>query len=166
MKTNWQTKKIMTGRQKISQVLEHIMQESEISPDHNLIRFKFNNIVSPETLYVDEEKIILKKLEKEGVIKIRNNEDYYEVSIKIEPLFYKKYFLYRLTSLDKNAWNILNPFWILLQLIVGIYFFMEWLWNKNKIILIVFGTMVTYLAIDYSQAWKNLNLILIFLKLK
>lgn len=152
-------KKTMTGRQKIFQVLEHIREESQISPNHNLVKFKFNKNVVSGVLDADEEKIILKKLEKEGVIKINNDDDYYEIVIKIQPSFYRKYFLYRLTSLDNNAWNILNPFWILWQLITII-------WNKSKIITTMLGTLVVFLAYDYSQAWKNIDFILIFLKLK
>lgn len=155
----------MTGRQKIFQVLEHIRQESEISPDHNSIRFKFNNTIAPETLYVDEEKIILKKLEKEGVIKTSNNDDYYKVSIKIQPSFYRKYFLYRLTSLDNNTWNIVNPFWILWHLVVVSVYFINWLWNKNKVITFIIGLAGGLLTYDWLVAWKNLRLILIFLKL-
>lgn len=149
----------MTGRQKKLQVLEDIRQESEISPNPILIEFKFSNNIANGVLDIDEKKIILKRLEKEGVIKIKDNKKYNEVSIKILPPFYNKYYLYRLTSLDNNAWNIVNPFWILWQLITII-------WNKNKIITTMLGTLVLFLAYDYSQAWKNIDFILIFLKLK
>lgn len=155
----------MTGRQKIFQVLEHIRKESQISPNHNLVKFKFNKNVVSGVLDADEEKIILKKLEKEGVVKINNDDDYYEIVIKIQPSFYRKYFLYRLTSLDNNAWNILNPFWILWQLIVVSVYFINWLWNKNKVITFIIGLVGGLLTYDWLVAWKNLKLILIFLKL-
>jgi hypothetical protein len=55
--------------------------------------------------------------------------------------------------------GILNPIWILWQLITII-------WNKSKVISTILGTLIVFLAYDYSQAWKNIDFILIYLKLK
>jgi len=57
-----------------------------------------------------------------------------------------------------NAWNWVNPFWLICQLFLVLLNLTKWAW-KHKIIFILI-TILTFLAIDYSLAWKNLRSIL------
>lgn len=176
----------MTGRQKILQVLKDIKRDSEINPNPEWVEFKFNtSVVGAGILSDDEEKRILIKLEKEGVLEIhlpdgKDNEQDAMLSqytptefmmesssiwIKILPQFYRKYFWYNLTSFDENSWNLINPFWLLLQLVRSVITLIEWLWNKSKVVTLIFGTLGGLLVYDWSLAWKNLKLILISLKI-
>lgn len=62
----------MTPEEKIARVLEQIKNDSAINPDPKLIRFDLNyDVVGAGILSEDEERRILFKLEKEGVIKLR-----------------------------------------------------------------------------------------------
>lgn len=124
------------------------------------------------------------KLEKEGVLEVhlpdgKDNEQDAMLSqytpiefmmesnsiwIKILPQFYRKYFWYSLISVGKNNWNLVNPFWLLWQLIKGVVLLIEWLWNKSKAVTLILGAFSGILVYDWSLAWKNLKLILTFLK--
>jgi len=175
----------MTGRQKILQVLRDIKRESEINPNPEWVEFKFNtSIVGVGFLTDNQEKRILIKLEKEGVLEIHlpdGEDDEQEamlsqytpvefmmqsntIWIKILPSFYHKYFWYNLTSLGENNWNIINPFWILWQLIKSITAFIEWLWNKSKVATLALGTLSGLLVYDWSLAWKNIKIVWNFFK--
>jgi len=176
----------MTGRQKILQVLKDIKQESEINANPEWVEFKFNtSVFGAGILTDDQEKRILIKLEKERIVEIHlpNPEDVVQkatlsqytpiefmmqsntIWIKILPSFYRKYFWYRLTSFGNNKWNIINPFWLLWQLIRGVVFLVEWLWDKSKVATLTLGTLGGLLVYDWSLAWRNLKPILIFLKI-
>jgi len=176
----------MTGRQKILQVLKDIKRDSEINPNPEWVEFKFNtSVVGAGILSDDEEKRILIKLEKEGILEIhlpdgKDDEQGAMLSqytpiefmmesnsiwIKILPQFYRKYFWYGLTSFGENNWNLVNPFWLLWQLIKGIVLLIEWLRNKSKVVTLIFGTLGGLLVYDWSLAWKNLKLILISLQI-
>ncbi len=62
----------MTPEQKIAQVLKQIRDEAAINPDPRLMKFNLNNyIVGAGILTDDEERRILLKLKKEGVIDLR-----------------------------------------------------------------------------------------------
>ena len=62
----------MTPEQKIAKVLRQIKDEAAINPDPRLMKFGFNyHVVGSGILSEDEERRILFKLEKEGVIKLR-----------------------------------------------------------------------------------------------
>lgn len=173
----------MTGRQKILQILKDIKEDSEINPNPEWVEFKFNtSLVGAGILSDDEEKRILIKLEKEKILEIHlpagedeeedamlNNYtpiefmmDNNSIWIKILPRFYRKYFWYNLTSFDKNSWNFINPFWILWQVVKGFVCFVEWLWNKSKIVTLVIGTVGGLFVYDWSLAWKNIKWVLSF----
>lgn len=176
----------MTGKQRILQVLKDIKRESEINPNPEWVEFKFNtSVVGAGILSDDEEKRILIKLEKEGVLEIHlpdGKDDSEEamlsqytptefmmesnsIWIKILPKFNRKYFWYNLTSFGGGNWNLVNPFWILWQLVKGVIYLVEWLWSKSKVVTLIFGTLGGLLVYDWSLAWKNLKTILIFLKI-
>lgn len=176
----------MSPKRKIAQVLRDIKENSEINPNPEWVEFKFNtSVVGAGILSDDEEKRILIKLEKEGVLEIHlpdgkdNSEEAMlsqytptefmmesnSIWIKILPKFYRKFFWYNLTSFGENHWNLVNPFWILWQLVRGVVSFIEWLWNKSKIMTLVFGTSGGILVYDWSLAWKNLKAVLSFLRI-
>ena len=173
----------MVGRQKILSVLKCIKRHSEINPYPDRILFEFNNsVVGSGILFADEEKRILSKLYKEGILKTYLDEhgteevnliqypepflgDLSFVYIKIFPAFYRKYFWYSLTSFGENGWNFMNPFWICWQFIRGFIFFLEWLWGKSKIATLLIGALGGLLVYDWSRAWENLKIILGFLKI-
>lgn len=175
----------MTGRQKILQVLKDIKRESEINPNPEWVEFRFNtSVVGAGILSDDEEKRILIKLEKEGILKIhlpdgRDDEEEALLSqytpiefmmernsvwVEILPKFYRKYFWYKLSSFGGNTWNIVNPFWITWQTIRSIFFFIEWIWDKSKTATLILGTIGTLLIYDWALAWKNLEAVSEFLK--
>ena len=124
----------------------------------------------------------LETLEKEGVVEIHlpeGKDDAEEallsgympiefmmqqnlILLKILPAFYRKYYWYSLISLGENNWNIINPIWIVWQLIKSIVFLVEWLWEKSRVIVIVSGLSALFVY-DYSLAWKNLKFILIWI---
>ncbi len=168
MKNSWLIKN-MTGRQKILQVLEHIKHESEINPDPEWIEFNFSMSNFPGMLNADQEVRILTKLENEEVLKIclpkEGTMEGLSVPIKILPAFYPKYYLYRLTSFDENNWNLFNPFWLAWKFILGVSLVVEWLWRKNKLITIAFSTLGGLLVYDWTLAWKNFKVILVYLKI-
>ena len=85
--------------------------------------------------------------------------------IKILPQFYRKYFWYSLTSFGKSSWNLINPLWLLWQIVRGIVILIEWLWNKSKTVTLILGALGGVLVYDWSLAWKNLKAILVFLKI-
>lgn len=156
----------MTSRQKILDVLRDIKHESEISPDPDLVKFRFNTILGPGILQAEQQKIILKKLVKSGVIELVTSIDnYYEIEIRILPKFSKEYFWYSITSMDDNTWNIVNPFWLLWQLIIGIYFILKWFWGKNKTITVIATSLGGLLIYDWVLAWKNLKILLTLLNI-
>ena len=176
----------MTGRQKIYQVLMNIRRESEINPSPEWVEFKFNNsIIGAGIMTDDQEKRILIKLEKEKILEIHlpdadNEEDAGMLSsytpiefmmqansiwVNVLPLFHAKYFLYRLASLDENAWNIVNPFWILWQLVRSIALFIEWLWDRSKLATFVMAGVGGILVYDWSLAWRNIGTVLKFFKI-
>ena len=132
----------------------------------------------------DEEKRILLKLEKGGLIELHlpdgeTDEEESMLStftpsefmmghdfiyIKILPAFYSKYYLYNLTSFGGNMWNAVNPFWVTWQMLRCAGLLVEWLWAKSKIATAVIGTLSAVLVFDWSLAWKNLSLIIKFVK--
>lgn len=62
----------MTPEEKIAKVLKQIKDEAAINPDPHLMKFNFNySVVGSGILSEDEERRILFKLEKEGVIELR-----------------------------------------------------------------------------------------------
>ena len=178
----------MTGRQKILQVLKDFKRESEISPNSKWVQFTFNKSIAGVGILdcLDEEKI-LTKLEKDKVIKVYEYEygeggelhlngnplgavclNINSLWIELLPSFKRKYFWYSITSFRENAWNFVNPFWLLWQMVKGLSFVVEWLWNKSKIVTLALGTVGTVsglLVFDWSSAWKNLKTILIFLNI-
>jgi len=170
----------MTGRQKILKVLKHVKKESEINPNPKWVEFKFNtNVMGAGILTDDQEKRILMKLENEGVIKIHlpdakddMDESYLStftpteymmesnsIWIEILPAFRNKYFLYNLIAFDSNAWNFINPFWLIWKFCEVIIFLLKWLWQKSKALFIFFGGLGSFLAVDYSLAWKNVKIL-------
>ena len=176
----------MTGRHKILRVLKDIKQESEINSDPQWVKFKFNtSVIGAGFLTDEEEKRILIKLEKEGVLKIHlpdgeNDEqeallsgytpiefmmksDY--IWLEILPQFYQKYLWYSLTSFEDNGWNYINPFWLLWHFIKGATILIGWLWRKSKVFTVILGTLGGLLVYDWSLAWKNIKTILIYLKI-
>jgi len=176
----------MTGRQKIFRVLKDIKRESEINPNPEWVEFRFNtSVVGAGILTDDQEKRILIKLEREGVVEIHlpdGKDDEQDamlsqytpkefmmgnnlILIKLLTPFYRKYFWYKLTSFGENNWNFINPFWILWQLIKGVFLLIEWLWGKSRVMTLVLGTLGGLLVYDWSSAWKNLRVILTFLKI-
>lgn len=175
----------MTGRQKILQVLKDVKRESEINPNPEWVEFRFNtSIVGAGILSDDEEKRILMKLEKDGVLELHkpDGETFDQeamlsqysptefmmqndtIWVKILSPFYQKYFWYNLTSFGSNRWNIINPFWILWQLIRGALSIVEWLWDKSKVVTLVLGTLGGLLVYDWTLAWKNLQVVFAFFK--
>ena len=176
----------MSGRWKVVEILNHIKRESEINPDPKWVDFRFNtSVVGQGILNDDQERRILLKLEKENVLEIhlpnpRNEEEEAMLSsympiefmmesngirIKILPAFYRKYFWYKLTSLDENVWNIVNPFWILWKLVRGITSLIEWLWSKSKVTTLVIGGLGGIVVYDWSLAWRNVGIVLEFFKI-
>jgi len=169
----------MTGRQKILLVLKEIKRESEINPNPEWVEFRFNtSVIGLGILTDDQEKRILMKMEKDGIIEIHlpdvidNDQDAMlstytptefmmesnSIWVKILPPFYRRYFWYSLISLTDNKWNYVNPFWILWKLIQCFILIVDWLWNKSKIItiIIVFSGLLVY---DWISAWKNIKII-------
>ncbi len=184
----------MTRRQKILQVLKDIKHESEINPNPEWVEFKFNtspngSLGGSGILTDDQEKRILMKMEKDGIIEIHfpDGKNIQEkatlimhasmytpteymmendfILIKILQPFYRKYFWYTLTSLVDNKWNYINPFWDLWQLFKIVVLFIRWLWNRSKVITLVLGTLSGLLVYDWSLAWKNLKATIVFLKI-
>lgn len=170
----------MSGRKKILSVLEHIKRESEINPDPELVKFEFNiHIVGMGILTDDQEKRIISKLVKNGVVEIHlpdgdNDEESALLSvytpaefmmehnfiwIKLTPRFYRTYFWYATITFVENRWNYINPFWILWQLILGVISLIGWLWNKSKIatVITVLGGLLSY---NWHFAKQNFESIL------
>lgn len=54
----------------------------------------------------------------------------------------------------KNLWNWVNPFWLILQLVLVIFHLLKLAW-KHKLISAIF-ILISLFAIDYALAWKNL----------
>lgn len=61
----------MSPEEKIAKVLKQIRNEAAINPDPRLMRFELNNFIVGAEILTDEERRILLKLQKEGVIDVR-----------------------------------------------------------------------------------------------
>lgn len=76
----------MTPEEKIYSVLDHIERERRISPNPSLIEFKFtDNVVGAGIVMGGDERKILLKLEKEGVIKLHFSAIDSEIYRMLEP---------------------------------------------------------------------------------
>lgn len=76
----------MTPEEKIYSVLDHIGRERKISPNPNLIEFKFNDhVVGAGIVTSDDERKILLKLEKENIIKLHFSSINSEIYRMLEP---------------------------------------------------------------------------------
>lgn len=176
----------MTGRQKIQKVLQKIQSEIEISPNPKRVGFHFNTLVMGSGILPDRvEKNILVKLAKKGALEIcypnieknelqilgkeedsiRLIEDEDEVLLKISSNFGIISFYYNLLSYTDNKWNYLNPFWLIWQFIKSAWLLINYFWKKSKLLTGLFGIIGTLLVYDWSSAWKNLKIILKFLKI-
>lgn len=63
----------------------------------------------------------------------------------------------------KNVWNWFNPFWLIWKIILLLNRLVKLAW-KHKIFSAIL-VLLTLLALDYSLAWKNLQIIWSWLKL-
>ena len=148
----------MTGRQKILQVLKDIKKESEINPDPNWVIFHFTlmGIERDGKLNRDQQKRILVRLHMKKIIEIilpqaQNHEDSLflrrfngdpvsfclttdtqSTAVKLLPKFHLNYWVYKITSFNENAWNYINPFWLLFQAGKLILFCLGYLFEKMK----------------------------------
>jgi len=175
----------MTSRDKVYSVLKSIKQESEINAYPEWVEFRFNlGVFGIDILSADEERRILMKVEKEGLIEIHlpegrdeQEESYLSgfypkefmmdsnmIMIKILPAFYQRYFFYSTISLVENKWNYVNPFWLLYTTIKMFCFFIAWLWKKSKPITIALGIIGSLFVYDWSLAWRNIKVIIDFLR--
>jgi len=170
----------MNSRQKIFSILEDIKKESEINPDPRRVLFKFNtNVFGVGILSDSEEKKILLKLQKEGIVKLHkptNNilidrrtiekfmNDRNFIWVEILEGFNRKYWIYKFCSASFNFWNFSNPFWWIYQLILFLIKIPGTI-LKHKLISVAISIVVTLLIIDYSMAWKNLEWILKFFRI-
>ncbi|MDD3150534.1 MAG: hypothetical protein PHV68_06835 [Candidatus Gastranaerophilales bacterium] len=68
----------------------------------------------------------------------------------------------KITSIPKNYWNFVNPFWLAWQLCKK---FLAWV-KKHTLASVVSGVviLVGLIATDYTMAWKNIKAILEFIK--
>lgn len=162
----------MTPEEKIYSVLDHIEKERKISPNPNLIGFKFNDhVVGAGIVTGDDERKILLKLEKENVLKLHFsaiNSEIYRIlepdinkrkNIQVEVLHnfeteYKKY--KKLSKKEKNYWKIYNPLW---WVFCCLSYLFE-LFKKYKIKSVITTTFFAFLAYDYSTAWKNVKFVI------
>lgn len=168
----------MKPEEKIAKILEQIHNDSVINPDPQWVRFDFNyNMVGAGILSENEERRILFKLRKEGVIELClsqfEDKEPKEISVissehgrkfllssyyQIELLdgFEEKYKAFiKYLKVDKKSeksWiYYTNPIWLLCKLIL-------FLW-KHKFLSFVFF-LFTLFAIDFTLAWKNFNWLL------
>lgn len=161
----------MEPEEKIYHVLNSIDKERKISPDSRLVEFEFNDhVVGFDVVIGSEERKIILKLEREGVIKVHypeirseiyriNENDIFErdsVGIEILNKFEAELKKYKKLSSEKNDyWKLSNPvFWI--------YWAFLWLFEffkKHKIVGSIFGSVSFLLVYDYSLAWKNIGFI-------
>lgn len=70
----------------------------------------------------------------------------------------KKQFL----PFSNNAWNYVNPFWLIWQLLLFLLKILKYAWGHKIISILII--IITLLAIDYSLAWKNLLTLLSWIK--
>lgn len=170
----------MTGKQKILEVLKKIKRESEINSSSKWVVYRFIfEVQGAEILTDNEERRILMKLDLEKIVRIQisdgtdNQEEEVNsphdpiqvmqtadcVLVEVLPLFKNKYYWYSLMVLLENKWNYVNPFWIFWQLIKSIFYFIEWIWGKSKITVIIV-TLGGFFVYNWTLAWGNLKKIL------
>lgn len=171
----------MTSKQKILWVLRHIKDEREIKADSSWITYEFNlHVVGSGIVSADDELKILFKLKKENIIDLElpKNIDVKEVTrnglsstkmcngskVKILPKFARTYYWYSIVNVLENKWNYINPFWLVFQLLKGLKFLIEYCFQKNKIITIIFSVIAGLLVYDWTLAWQNLKIIIEFFK--
>ncbi|MFA5842342.1 MAG: hypothetical protein WC882_01540 [Candidatus Gracilibacteria bacterium] len=63
---------------------------------------------------------------------------------------------------SNNAWNYINPFWIIWQLLLFLLKILKYAWGHRIISILI--VMITLLTIDYSLAWKNLLTLLSWIR--
>lgn len=166
----------MNPQEKIYRVLKKIKDKSEISPNSNIIVFDFCYVLGPY-VFADDEKLLLKKFEKEGIIKIDfystfgdikgiDKESMYKstksIYIKLLPGFDEYYAKYKQVNSKKdnntNFWQYTNPFYL-------IFLCLQFIW-RNKIISLIVTvllTILTFLAYDYKLVSDNAKLLIDFL---
>lgn len=165
----------MTPEEKIYKVLDQIENERKISPDSSLVEFKFyDNFFAAGMVSANDERKILLKLEKEGVIKLHFSAIYSEIYRMLEPDLskrhsiqvmvlpkfedeYKKY--KKLLRRGKNYWKLWNPLWWGRNAVI----FSANVFKKHILKSSVATVVLAFLAYDYSSAWKNIKWIADFL---
>jgi hypothetical protein len=162
----------MSPEEKIAKVLYRIKNEMGISPNSNLVEFRFNNVVGLGSVFYEDEIKILLKLQNENVIKIESmsyGDRDGKASIRILDNFlscYKKYEKYLYNNESGNYWNYINPLWLLWQVSLLFWKSMQLLW-RHKVISSVVAmviSLITLLTSDYSKISENVNKLQIFFK--
>ncbi len=180
----------MTPEEKILKVLDRIDRERRINHDERYMVYEFNQrIVGAGILNDDEEKRIINKLFCEEIIDLYDhewvpgyletpkeileealsnpNKKFGSIGLEIKDKFNRKLFLYRFLHGQMNIWLVTNPFWLAWNLLKLIYELLRKIWkwfSKHKIIGSLVTVILSFLAIDFALAWKNVQLIGRFIK--
>ena len=164
----------MTPEEKIYKVLDRIENERKISLP-GPIEFEFyDNFVAGGMVSADDERKILLKLEKGGIIKLHfsviDSEIYqmlepdlfkrHSIQVEALPKFYDEYKKYKkLLGKDRNYWKLWNPLWWGWSAVI----FSANVFKKHLLRSSVATAVLAFLAYDYSSAWKNIKWITDFL---
>jgi len=184
----------MTSQQKIYKIIKEIKEKSEISPDKDWVEFNFNDsCFGVGFLGGEEERNILLKLKKEKIIELHSSsklksridqltqapspssiiytveelKNKYSVWVQILDgfdIFFKKYKNEDIENkiFINKLWVYSNPFWITWKLILIITKVLKLIFKHKLISLIII--IISFLAIDFSMAWKNINWTIGFIK--
>ncbi len=175
----------MSPNKKIYTILKEIKHESSINPDPEWVEFKLNaNFIAPGVMMSGEEGRIIIKLEKEGAIELHlpNGKDDEQdamlsgytpiefmwehnlIWIKLLPKFQWIYFKYRTKSFGVNFWYLSNPFWLLWKFLRFLFFPINFIWRRHKIIASIVTILGGLLVYDWTQAWDTIQWIIDKLK--